>query len=479
MEAVDSLDTPASSQHAPPAASTDAQALQAHLAQARQRLDALLADLGAVDSELEQLAAPRKQHRLLQEACNALDELHASDGSQLFWDDTEGAQGAQERIRRARDRIGAFQLQFNAVEDRRRGVLEEIARQQDHSALIEDDLFEALEQEERRRLEWIIEREINAVRSREAMLPWSHRGEDDRRFRKSLGTAILLSLLFALLAYWIPLPVIAPSAQAPQIPKRVVAMMLQMQPRPLPPPPVVHRPPPPPPVAKLVHEKPTPTPVPQQAKPQEKPQPAPVKPVPQGLLAYQQDIAAVNDPAVVAHLGRNAQLRNAVDKAVGLPQRSMLTTNAPGSSGGIRLATLSRGLGPEGGAERRAIHGGALTRASSGLTALAGAAHPLSHGPGPGRTDEEIQIVFDRHKAELYRLYNLQLRQEPTLQGKMILRLTIEPDGSVSFCALQSSDMNAPVLAGQVVGHVRTFDFGAKSVPAITIVYPIDFLPAA
>ena len=476
MEAVDSLDTSAPGQHAPPAASDDSRALQMHLAQARERLDALLADLRAVDSELERLASPRKQHGLLQEACNALDELRANDGAQLFWDDAAGAQGAQERVRRARDRIGAFQLQVNAVEQRRRGLLEEIARQQGHSALIEDDLFEALEQEERRRLEWIIEREINAVRSREAMLPWSHRGEDDRRFRKSLGTAILLSLLFALIVQWIRLPV-APSAEPPQIPKRVVAMMLQMQPKPLPPPPpVVHRQPPP--VAKLVHEKPSPTPAPHPAKPDEKPQPAPAKLVPQGLLAYRQDLAAVSDPAVDAHLGRNAQLRNAVDKAVGLPQRSMLTTNAPGSSGGIRLATLSRGLGPQGGAERQAIRGGALTRASSRLTGLAGAAHPLSHGPGPGRTDEEIQIVFDRHKAELYRLYNQQLRRDPTLQGKIILRLTIEPDGSVSFCALQSSDMNAPVLADQVVAHVKTFDFGAKAVPAITIVYPIDFLPA-
>jgi hypothetical protein len=29
------------------------------------------------------------------------------------------------------------------------------------------------------------------------------------------------------------------------------------------------------------------------------------------------------------------------------------------------------------------------------------------------------------------------------------------------------------------VDRVRTFDFGAKEVPAVTIVYPIDFLPAA
>jgi hypothetical protein len=96
-----------------------------------------------------------------------------------------------------------------------------------------------------------------------------------------------------------------------------------------------------------------------------------------------------------------------------------------------------------------------------------------------GRTDEEIQIVFDRYKAALYRLYNRELRSDPTLKGQMILRLTIEPDGSVSLCQLQASDMKAPQLAAQVVERVGTFDFGAKEgIVAVTILYPIDFLPA-
>jgi glutamate/tyrosine decarboxylase-like PLP-dependent enzyme len=39
--------------------------------------------------------------------------------------------------------------------------------------------------------------------------------------------------------------------------------------------------------------------------------------------------------------------------------------------------------------------------------------------------------------------------------------------------------MNAPQLSAQVVARVGTFDFGAKDgVRAITILYPIDFLPA-
>jgi hypothetical protein len=59
------------------------------------------------------------------------------------------------------------------------------------------------------------------------------------------------------------------------------------------------------------------------------------------------------------------------------------------------------------------------------------------------------------------------------------LRLTIQPDGSVSMCELQATDMNAPALAAQVVERVKTFAFGAKDVAALTILYPIDFLPAA
>ena len=96
-----------------------------------------------------------------------------------------------------------------------------------------------------------------------------------------------------------------------------------------------------------------------------------------------------------------------------------------------------------------------------------------------GRTDEEIQIVFDRYKAALYRLYNRELRKDPTLRGQIVIRLTIEPDGTVSMCALQSSDMDAPLLADQVIGRIGTFNFGAKEdIAAVTIIYPIDFLPA-
>ena len=195
-----------------------------------------------------------------------------------------------------------------------------------------------------------------------------------------------------------------------------------------------------------------------------------------GILAFRDNFAARADARPTAQLGSQARLSNAGENSVGRPERMMVTKSAPGSSGGINLSNISRDTGGGGGD----MAGVALTRVASSIGGGDGPDRPLASGVSAGRTDEEIQIVFDRYKAALYRLYNRELRNDPTLRGQMVLRLTIEPDGSVSFCELQSSDMGAPTLADQVVNRVSTFDFGAKEdIVAITIIYPIDFLPAA
>jgi outer membrane biosynthesis protein TonB len=250
-----------------------------------------------------------------------------------------------------------------------------------------------------------------------------------------------------------------------------------------------------------MEEKPTPPPAPvempkpkvAQKKPVEKPaQVAKIEPKveelapkepeakDQGILAFRAKLASAQDDQVVGKLGLQANIDNS-DYNAGRAQRSMLTTSAPGSSGGINLAAISRGVG-RGNGNGGGMAGVAVTRASSAIAAVGtpGGDRPVVGDKGvPGRTDEEIQIVFDRYKSALYRLYNKELRRDPTLKGQVILKLTIEPDGTVSMCELKSSDMNAPDLTAQVVERVKGFDFGAKAVPAITILYPIDFLPAA
>ncbi len=198
-----------------------------------------------------------------------------------------------------------------------------------------------------------------------------------------------------------------------------------------------------------------------------------------GILAFRAKFASLAKDKIAPRLGADARYSE-VDTVGPASSRSTLTANTPGASGGINLASLSRSVGGGGGSGGGGgIQGVAVGRATSSIASIGGGERPVAHGgPGASRTDEEIQIVFDRYKASFYRLYNRALRNDPTLKGQMVLRLTIEPDGSVSMCKLQSSDMNAPDLADQVVKIVLTINFGAKQVQAVTISYPIDFLPA-
>src|SRR5215470_11599836 len=141
-----------------------------------------------------------------------------------------------------------------------------------------------------------------------------------------------------------------------------------------------------------------------------------------GILAFKDKIASLAQDNVVLPLGADA--RHVAADDVGRPSaRSLLTNNTPGSSGGISLASLSRSVGGGGGGGGgggsggggvggRGIGsdragggglGGGGGRAVSPITGITGADRPKARsGPGAARTDEEIQIVFDRYKASFY-----------------------------------------------------------------------------
>ncbi|HEY7378144.1 MAG TPA: hypothetical protein VH542_05640, partial [Steroidobacteraceae bacterium] len=314
-----------------------AQELEQLLAEARARLEGLVREVHAKDAELESLAGERRQHQLLRDACAALEELGQSGGAKLFWGNREATGASAEHLREVRKRVERFQGRIDEIEAARRVLLEEISQQEEHTYLIEDDVFEALDEEEQRKHEWIVEREIDAIRAGEAAKPWMRAVDDDRRFRKSVLATLLVSLLFAVLAPLVRLPLSTLEEKA-EVPERVVTMMMET--RKVPPPPVELKPLP---QQKVAEQKPVEKPVPQKSvQPQEqKPEP---EPAPQGLLAFREKFENLKEAPILARLGSQAHINDSNQSAQ--PERSMLTTNAPGSSGGIRLAALSRDFGP-------------------------------------------------------------------------------------------------------------------------------------
>jgi len=434
----------------------DEQAIRAELEQARERLSGLVQQLHAVDRELEDLSGDTQKFRLLGQACGALEELGDLGGAALFWEGRSYNGQADDHLRLVRGRVDEFEKQLSEIDARREDVIDRIQQQEAGAELLEDDLFEIERRREESRLDWVIEREIGRLPPRELVMPWTHGGEDADRFRKALAACLLSAVFFGLVFPLIDLPLPDPFQE------------LEMAER----------------FTSLIREEPPPAPVmkevkPEEAKPEEQKELAAEEAAPKktaeskGILAFREKFSGLAASRKSARLGADARISNAGEAKAGRPVRNMVATQGSGSSGGINLASLSRDIG--GGGQ---IEGVEVARVTSSIGGVVGEDRPLSEGPAAGRTDEEIQIVFDRHKAALYRLYNRELRKDPTLRGQMVLRIRIEPDGSVSLCEVKSSDLKAPRLAQRVVERVKTFDFGAKDVATITILYPIDFLPA-
>ena len=330
-----------------------------------------------------------------------------------------------------------------------------------------------------------------------AILPWSPSAEDEQRFRRILTIVLVLALLFGLVMPWLPRP--AADVHSEELPKRYAKMLLEN--RPVPPPVEVKREP-------IVETKKVETPRNPEVKPKPVKQPVVEARVPEpdktpgeklaetrkkvsgvGLLAMKDELADLRGAPTAVQLNQNIKQGPGVGAGVGAgvgsgsglgtPVRSLITSNATRGSGGIntagysrdtgggglagRATTLVEGVAGGGGGGGAGSHGGTVQRGTSGK---------------PTRSVEEIKLVFERNKGAIYAIYNRALREDPSLQGKVVLSLTIAPSGEVLDCKVVSSELKAPELEKKLLGRIKSFDFGAKDVDQLTITWPVDFLPS-
>jgi hypothetical protein len=448
--------------------------LDARVQQAQRTQGDLEGELRVVEAELGTFASERQRIDALRDVCNALDKLKELKADELFWAGVPDAQNVAGYVRQARSRVSQFEGEIGGIVEKQTVLQWRIKQCLEELDNLEEDVREAYEREERREEEYFVDREMSAVPNYSMAMPWNKQAESERRLRKYSNYAMAFYIFFcAVILLWkLPVPV-RPVVAA--VPERLVSMLRKVPPKP----------------EKLGDhsrkEEKKPEKV-QERTPEkhEEDQPrvavaetdaARTKAASTGVLAFKDSFKGILEEAPTARLGSEAHLISSQSAAgQARPIRSLVASqSAGGSSGGIGNAGVGRSIG-RGNGDR--IGGVGFSRVESSVAGQAGEARPLSSGPGSGRTDEDIQIVFDKYKASLYRLYNAELRKNPTLRGKMILRLTIEPGGEVSACTVQSNDLASQELVNQVVERVKKFNFGPKDVSRVTILYPIDFLPA-
>ena len=290
-------------------------------------------------------------------------------------------------------------------------------------------------------------------------LPWSPSEEMERRFRKILRNLVIV---FAIVAVIIPfLPRQERVVNTESLPERVVQLVLEPPPPPPPPPP-----PKPEPQKPLEKAPVTPKPVP--------PVDARVKASKSGLLASVDDLAALRD-IDLDKLAKNQPKTNDPGDVTQVT-RSLITSKAGGTSGGIS-APSSSGLASGGGS----LNGIRVAQVKDPTLATGNQGNGSTRGGGSGkasRSADEIALVFTRNKGAIDAMYARALRDNPALQGKVVLEITISPAGDITAARVISSDLNDPEFESKLLARIKLFKFEAKDVATLTATKPIDFFPA-
>jgi len=312
---------------------------------------------------------------------------------------------------------------------------------------------------------------------REYDLPWTSGVDQERKFQRLLGWTFLVVAILGLVWPFLPVPEPDPY-EIEEIPPRIAQLLLQDKPLPPPPPPPVEQEPEPEPddpePEQVVEAEPEPEPIIPEPEPEIDVAEVAREQAQAAFLPFAEDLADLVDQELLEKVADNRDLSSSVGEAA-RNERSMITSKVGVASGGINTASMSRNTGGSG------IAGRATTKVDSpvaGLAQNAGGARRTGTSGKASRSREEIELVFDKNKGAIFALYNRALRRDPTLEGKLVLRLTIAPSGIVTFCEIVSSDLGDLELEEKLVRRVKLFRFEARDVEAITTTKPIDFFPA-
>lgn len=302
-------------------------------------------------------------------------------------------------------------------------------------------------------------------------VPWMP-SQADIRFQRQAFVALALALVLSIVVSVVPLP--EPVKAIKETRARLAEIILpELEP---PTPAVVERPKPKP---KLPEVKPKPEPK------IEKPPEVFVAEVPQtvkqarekakvsGLMAFQDQLKAMRESVDPNTIQDTASLTRGAGEAARI-ERSLLTSNsATARRASVNTAALSNQTGGIALAGREST----IVDAPEEEVAATGALRLIKPDLSTVRSIEEVRRVFDANKGAIFSIYNRALRKDPSLLGKVVLQLVIEPDGTVSACDVLTSDLADEELVSRVMRRVQLFDFGERDVAVTRISYPVHFLP--
>jgi TonB family protein len=95
----------------------------------------------------------------------------------------------------------------------------------------------------------------------------------------------------------------------------------------------------------------------------------------------------------------------------------------------------------------------------------------------PFRRPTELKTVIDENSTQLKYLYNRKLRAGIKLSGKMVVEISIRPDGGIRNAKIVRSNMGDRSFEDDVLKQIRNWKFKsiAESLGDLTVNYPFEF----
>jgi protein TonB len=157
---------------------------------------------------------------------------------------------------------------------------------------------------------------------------------------------------------------------------------------------------------------------------------------------------------------------------------NLLSAGAQQSSGGIQTDTLNRTIKTSELVQRQTTKVESKIEPNQKKLAKASTTQQQKKAVVAKRTADEIERIFQKNKGAIFNLYNRARRKNPYLSGKVVVELTIAPSGEVTVVKILSSELDDKKLERKLELKIKKFKFSKANVAAITVTYPIDFLPS-
>lgn len=175
---------------------------------------------------------------------------------------------------------------------------------------------------------------------------------------------------------------------------------------------------------------------------------------------------------LIGNIDASSQSLSSVTAAVGAGSGGFVSRKESGGGDGLRER---RGERTEGG-----------TIEASGLTSASGASFKSAGNVEVSNVDKiegeaandasrsmtALNSILRKYQPRLIKVYEDYLKRNPELSGKIVVKFTIEADGSVSNVSVVSSDLNNPSLETDIIRRIERIKFPPAS-GKITIEWPL------